>query len=264
MAGRRFRPNQEQCRTTQAWVAIPNIMSKGSSYMQIDFRAGMSSILDGTGETSSRSPTSSRFCILMSYWPSCDASRRAFMDHSHVTVAVDCAGRWNRSFALVAPMFSENHDWLSAFFDLVRIFVPMVLEVSLLESSIRRLWWTMCEQLQRICSFAVVVPLVTSVSFRLHSPVDHVVPIAALSNLAVANVMRCGHRHGCVVGHTHDVLSQPVQTVIDVVEAESLVVIVVLGDDSFANEFLQPRSALDSQMPEARRTKQCRSWIPFK
>jgi hypothetical protein len=115
----------------------------------------------------------------------------------------------------------------------------MVLKVSLLEVSIWRLRRAMCEQLQRVGSFSVVVPLVASMSFRFHSPVYHLVPVAALPNLPVPNVMSGRRRHGCIIRHTHNVLSQPIEAMIDVIETESLIFSVVLSDDGLTNQFLQ-------------------------
>jgi hypothetical protein len=95
-----------------------------------------------------------------------------------------------------------------------------------------------CEQLKRVRGFAIVVPFVASMPLRLHSPINHAIPVATLSNLTIANMVCCRYGHGRVICHAHDVLSQAVQTVVNVVQAERLVFVVVLGDDSLADEFL--------------------------
>jgi hypothetical protein len=109
----------------------------------------------------------------------------------------------------VARLSSEDDDGLSSALSLVRVFVAMVLKVSLLEVLIGRLRRAMCEQLQSIRSFSVVVPSVASMSFWCHSPIYHLVPIATLSNLSVTNMMPRRCRHGGVICHAHDILSQP-------------------------------------------------------
>jgi hypothetical protein len=136
--------------------------------------------------------------------------------------------------------------------------MPMVREVRLLELAIWRFWpgvsypvsvlvlhrctgvylRAVPEQLKRVRGFAIVVPFVASMPFRLHSPINHVVPVATLSNLTIANMVCCSYGHGRVICHAHDVLSQAVQTVVNVVQTESMILVVVLGDDSLANEFL--------------------------
>jgi hypothetical protein len=95
-----------------------------------------------------------------------------------------------------------------------------------------------CKQLERVGGFTIVIPLEASIPFRLQRPIYHLIPITALSNLTVANVMITGRGHGCIIGHAHDVLSQAIQTVMNVMKTESLFLAVMLGDYRFANEFL--------------------------
>jgi hypothetical protein len=133
---------------------------------------------------------------------------------------------------------SEEHNRFSISLRLIRIFVTMIVKVSFLELPVRRLWRTMSEQFQCVGSLAIVVPLVASMSFRFYRPSNHLVPVAALSNLAITNMMSSRCRHRRIIRHAHNVLSQTIQTVVNVTQIETLCCTIVLGYDSFANEFL--------------------------
>jgi hypothetical protein len=70
------------------------------------------------------------------------------------------------------------------------------------------------------------------------SPSNQVIPVTALSNLAVTTLVFSWSWHRGVVCGAHDVLAKSIKTVVDVKEIEGLVVSIVLGDDSFPDEFL--------------------------
>jgi hypothetical protein len=146
--------------------------------------------------------------------------------------------RFANSFR-VARLSSKDHDWLFSALYLIRVFVAMVLKVSLLEVPVWRLWRAMCKQFQRISSLSIIVPSITRMSFRFRRPVYHLIPVATLPNLSVPNMMSSRRRHGGVICHAHDVLPQSIETMINVMEIESLVPSVVFGDNSLTNKFIQ-------------------------
>jgi hypothetical protein len=135
-------------------------------------------------------------------------------------------------------MISKDNPIPTTFFRLIRILVSMILEIGLLKLAIGRPFGTMPIQLQRIGSLAIIIPLVTSMSLRLRRPLNHLIPITAHAYLPVAKMVRGGCGHRCVVCHAHEVLSQAVQAVVDVVKIKGLVAIGVFRDDGFANQFL--------------------------
>jgi hypothetical protein len=139
----------------------------------------------------------------------------------------------------VALLSSKDHDWIFSALYLIRVLVAMVLKVSLLEGPVWRLFWAVCKEFQRISSLSIIVPGITSMPFGFQRPVYHLVPVATLPNLSIPNMMSGRRRHGGVVCHAHDVLPQSIEAMINVMEIESLVSSVVLGDNSLTNKFLQ-------------------------
>jgi hypothetical protein len=138
----------------------------------------------------------------------------------------------------VALLSSKDHYWLFSVLYLIRVFVAMVLKVSLLEGPVWRLFRAVCKEFQRISSLSIIVPGITSMPFGFQRPVYHLVPVATLPDLSVPNMMSSRRRHGGVICHAHDVLPQSIEAMVNVVEIESLIPSVVLGDNSLTNKFL--------------------------
>lgn len=94
-----------------------------------------------------------------------------------------------KEVTLVAWSISEFYSWFCSIFCLVRIFVTMILEISLLKVSVGRIRRTVCKQFQCVRGLSVVIPFEARMSFRLRRPVRHLIPVSALSNLPISDVM---------------------------------------------------------------------------
>lgn len=121
----------------------------------------------------------------------------------------------------------EDYNLLSVVLRLVRVFVPMILEISLLEFPVRRFRRAECEKFKGVCSFTVIVEIIASMLVRTSGPRYQLVPISTLSNLTLANMVRYWGWHGRVIRCAHDVLADAIQTMVDVVEIERLVLAVM-------------------------------------